>query len=68
MPDCPPHYAQTVLQRIRAAAPAGCTCSAGIAYCDGSETAEAIVGRADAALYAAKQTGRGQAITANGDY
>ncbi|MDQ6820392.1 MAG: diguanylate cyclase [Actinomycetota bacterium] len=66
LPDCPPHYAESVLERIRAVTPGGCGCSAGIAYWDGAETAETMVSRADAALYAAKHAGRNQAITANG--
>ncbi|MDQ6816230.1 MAG: sensor domain-containing diguanylate cyclase [Actinomycetota bacterium] len=66
LPDCPAYYAEGVLERIRAVTPGGCGCSAGIAYWDGAETAEAMVARADAALYAAKQAGRDQAITANG--
>lgn len=65
LPDCPPGYAQAVVERVRAATPQGHGCSAGIAYWDGEETAEALVARADSALYAAKQAGRNQAVTAD---
>ncbi|HEX2015648.1 MAG TPA: sensor domain-containing diguanylate cyclase [Solirubrobacteraceae bacterium] len=65
LPDCPPHYAEAVLARVRAVTPEGQSCSAGIAYWDGEESGEALVARADAALYAAKQTGRNRAVTAH---
>jgi len=67
LPDCPPHYAAVALDRVRTATPKGHTCSAGIAYWDGQESAESLVARADGALYAAKQAGRDRAITANDD-
>jgi PleD family two-component response regulator len=38
--------------------PGGLTCSAGLAAFDGTETAEALVARADQALYEAKAGGR----------
>lgn len=65
LPDCSPHYAATVLERLRVATPQGHGSSAGIAYWDGTETSEALVARADRALYAAKQNGRGRSVTAD---
>lgn len=64
LPDCPDEYGQTVLERIRTAIPPGCSCSAGIAYWDGRESAEDLLARADAALYEAKRAGRDTAVTA----
>jgi diguanylate cyclase (GGDEF)-like protein len=66
LPDCPAEYGQTVLERIRTAIPPGCSCSAGIAYWNGAETAESLLSRADAALYEAKRAGRNTAVTAGG--
>lgn len=56
--------AVVVLERLRRAAPAGCTCSAGVAMWDGAESATDLFGRADAALYVAKQSGRDQLAAA----
>jgi diguanylate cyclase (GGDEF)-like protein len=57
LPDCLPGAALIVLDRVQASTPGGLGCSAGIASSDGAETAEALVGRADAALYEAKRLG-----------
>jgi diguanylate cyclase (GGDEF)-like protein/PAS domain S-box-containing protein len=56
--------AVTVVERLRRAAPEGCTCSAGVAVWDGAESAIDLFGRADAALYVAKQSGRNQLAAA----
>jgi diguanylate cyclase (GGDEF)-like protein len=64
LPDCPAEYGEAILERIRTAIPTGCSCSAGIAYWDGRETAETLLSRADAALYEAKRAGRNTAVTA----
>jgi diguanylate cyclase (GGDEF)-like protein len=64
LPDCPDEYGEMVLERIRTAIPPGCSCSAGIAYWDGEESAEGLLARADAALYEAKRAGRDTAMTA----
>jgi diguanylate cyclase (GGDEF)-like protein len=56
--------ARTVVERLLGSVPLGQTASAGIAQWDGQETAESLLARADAALYAAKGAGRAQAITA----
>jgi diguanylate cyclase (GGDEF)-like protein/PAS domain S-box-containing protein len=66
LPDCPRDEALTILERLRASIPEGQTCSAGVAYWDGSESPESLVGRADAALYEAKRAGRDRIITAAG--
>ena len=58
LPDCDPDEALTVLGRVQSATPDGIGSSAGIASSDGSETPEAVVSRADAALYKAKRLGR----------
>ncbi len=46
------------VDRLRAVTPEGQTCSAGVASWDGEETPEALVARADRALYHAKAAGR----------
>jgi diguanylate cyclase (GGDEF)-like protein/PAS domain S-box-containing protein len=56
--------AVVVVERLRRAAPAGCTCSAGVAVWDGAESATDLFGRADAALYVAKHSGRNQLAAA----
>ena len=57
--------AVVVVERLRRAAPDGCTCSAGVAMWDGAESATDLFGRADAALYVAKHSGRNQLATAS---
>jgi diguanylate cyclase (GGDEF)-like protein len=47
-----------VIDTLRGLVPEGQTCSAGVAQWDGHEPAEALVGRADLALYLAKAGGR----------
>jgi diguanylate cyclase (GGDEF)-like protein len=64
LPACSLEGAQVVVERIRAATPGGQTVSAGIAQWDGSEDNEALVARADAALYRAKAAGRDRALIA----
>ncbi len=62
LPDCPPDFAETVLERIRSGTPSPCSCSAGVAHWNGAETAEALLVRADSALYAAKRSGHTHAV------
>ena len=64
LPDCAPDDATLTVERIRQCTPNHQTCSAGIAYWDGSESAEGLIHRADAALYHAKRAGRDRAATA----
>lgn len=55
-----PHadMAAQVTERLRECVSHGCTCSAGVALARPGERPDAIVARADTALYAAKATGR----------
>lgn len=63
LPDCRLEEALVVIDRMRQATPAPATCSAGIACSQGSEPAENVVGRADAALYQAKKQGRNKTVS-----
>ena len=65
LPGCDPDQAVRLLERLRAATPAGQTCSAGVASWDGTEDAATLVARADAALYQAKSAGRDRVVTAS---
>jgi diguanylate cyclase (GGDEF)-like protein len=62
LPNCTPEEAIEVAERLRAATPEGETCSIGIASWDGQESAPALLGRADAALYEAKGRGRNLSV------
>jgi diguanylate cyclase (GGDEF)-like protein len=50
--------ADRIIERLQAVTPLGQTFSAGAALWNGSESAEELLARADAALYAAKRAGR----------
>jgi diguanylate cyclase (GGDEF)-like protein len=63
MPATQPDEAIAILERLRSAMPEGQLVSAGLVFWDGSEDDAAIVGRADAALYAAKAAGRDRVLT-----
>jgi diguanylate cyclase (GGDEF)-like protein/PAS domain S-box-containing protein len=63
LPDCPPEEAIPIIERMRASMPEAQTCSAGVAYWDGEESAEELVARADQALYQAKREGRDRVVT-----
>jgi diguanylate cyclase (GGDEF)-like protein len=58
LPDCPIDEATTVVERLRVTTPQPISCSVGIAASDGAQSAEALVRRADTALYEAKRNGR----------
>ena len=62
LPGCPPSEVLAIVERLRSATPESQTCSAGVAYWDGSESPENLVGRADAALYEAKRAGRDRVV------
>jgi diguanylate cyclase (GGDEF)-like protein/PAS domain S-box-containing protein len=64
LPHSDDDAARAVVERLLEAVPLGQTASAGIAAWDGHESAEALLARADAALYEAKGAGRARAITA----
>jgi diguanylate cyclase (GGDEF)-like protein len=55
--------ATVLVERLRAATPADQTASVGLVRWDGSESAETLFGRADKALYEAKETGRDRIVT-----
>ncbi len=65
-PSCDPHGAVVVADRLRAVVPGTQTASVGTATWDGAETIEALVGRADAAMYEAKRTGRDRTVASPG--
>jgi diguanylate cyclase (GGDEF)-like protein len=64
LPGCSLSDAKSIVERLRAAMPSGQTVSAGVACWNGRESVEELVGRADAALYEAKRTGRDRLVTA----
>ncbi len=61
---CDAETASQLVERLRTITPEGESCSAGLACWDGRESPEELVGRADRALYAAKQSGRDRTIVA----
>ena len=66
LPGCNLSNAKDIVERLRAAMPADQTVSAGVACWNGRESAEELLGRADAALYEAKRLGRDCLVTAGG--
>lgn len=64
LPAWPIGVAERILERVQAATPRGQTCSAGLVAFDGHESADELVGRADAALYGAKAQGRARIVVA----
>lgn len=62
LPAAPIDAAHRVVERLRLDIPAGQTCSAGLVAWDGEESAQELVGRADAALYEAKRAGRNHTV------
>jgi diguanylate cyclase (GGDEF)-like protein/PAS domain S-box-containing protein len=64
MPDSTLAQAQAVAERLRYALGSGPTVSIGIAEWDGEETPDALIERADAALYEAKDAGRDRVVGA----
>jgi diguanylate cyclase (GGDEF)-like protein len=62
LPGCLAVEAESLLERLREAMPHGETCSAGLAWWNGEESAQALFGRADSALYVAKARGRDRVV------
>jgi diguanylate cyclase (GGDEF)-like protein/PAS domain S-box-containing protein len=64
LPHSDQDAALIVVERLLEVVPLGQTASAGVAVWDGSESAEELLARADAALYRAKGAGRARACIA----
>jgi diguanylate cyclase (GGDEF)-like protein/PAS domain S-box-containing protein len=64
LPGCARQAAEVLVERLREVTPAGQSCSAGLALWNGSESAEELLGRADRAMYEAKQAGRDRTVIA----
>jgi diguanylate cyclase (GGDEF)-like protein len=64
LPGCDTEAATKVVECLRGAVPDDETCSIGVATWDGDESCDALVARADAALYRAKGAGRDRVIAA----
>jgi diguanylate cyclase (GGDEF)-like protein len=62
LPGCDLNDAAILVERLRAATPAEQTASAGLVRWDGQESAERLFGRADKALYVAKDAGRDRIV------
>ncbi|MFW6346326.1 MAG: diguanylate cyclase [Halomonas sp.] len=67
LPDTDATQCQVVLERLRKRVPFGQTCSAGLALFRPGETADALIKRADDALYAAKRSGRNRVVLAGAE-
>jgi diguanylate cyclase (GGDEF)-like protein len=63
IPGVAPAVAEQILIEMCALVPGNQTSSAGLTLWDGSESPRSLVGRADAALYAAKRAGRNRVET-----
>jgi len=64
LPDCGLDEAMTVIERLREVTPEDQTVSAGVAEWNRYESSDALVDRADLALYKAKRAGRDRATAA----
>jgi diguanylate cyclase (GGDEF)-like protein len=64
LPYCGSAEAERLLERVRVATPDSQTCSVGVATWNRVESADELIGRADAALYAAKRAGRDRVVLA----
>jgi diguanylate cyclase (GGDEF)-like protein len=64
MPATGVEEAEAMLKRLCEEMPDDQTCSAGVCVWDGAESAEALISRADTALYAAKAAGRDTVVAA----
>jgi len=64
LPDCDPAEALELMERLRDATPERERSSAGVVTWDGVEDPSQLLARADRALYAAKEGGRGRVVGA----
>jgi diguanylate cyclase (GGDEF)-like protein/PAS domain S-box-containing protein len=64
LPGCDTVGATEIVERLRAVTTNEQTCSAGLAMWRPGESVDELVGRADAALYEAKEAGRDQLVSA----
>ena len=64
LPNCEIDEARQVVDRVRGSTPNGETASAGVVQFDGVESGAELITRADQALYAAKDAGRGVTVPA----
>lgn len=67
LPAADTEGAKLVVERLRAATPHDQTCSAGLARWDGRERPDALIHRADQALYRAKEAGRDRVVLHDAD-
>jgi diguanylate cyclase (GGDEF)-like protein len=65
LPGCGLREAAGIVERLRDATPHRVSCSAGIAEWDREEHPSSLVGRADVALYGAKQAGRDRTVASH---
>jgi diguanylate cyclase (GGDEF)-like protein/PAS domain S-box-containing protein len=65
LPQCAAEDATEIVERLRRATPDGQTCSAGLAMWKPGESIDDLVGRADKALYEAKENGRDRLVSAS---
>jgi diguanylate cyclase (GGDEF)-like protein/PAS domain S-box-containing protein len=65
LPDCGAADATAIVERLRAATPDQQTCSAGLAVWRAGESVDDLVGRADKALYEAKENGRDRLVSSS---
>lgn len=65
LPQCAAEDAEEIIERLRAATPGRQTCSAGLARWQPGESVDDLVGRADKALYEAKESGRDRLVSAS---
>ena len=64
LPNCTSAAGRHAIERLRAVVPAGQTCSAGVATRLRDESSDMLIRRADAAMYAAKRSGRDRTVAA----
>jgi diguanylate cyclase (GGDEF)-like protein len=65
LPNCERTRAAIIVERLCSDLPAGQTCSAGLVAWDGAEGSDALVERADTAMYQAKNAGRNRIVAAH---